>query len=141
MATGNFTVDSVISERYFSIKAVIVGTSLRHFRDRDHSGTQDDTTVVLATGIGQYAAGTVLHDVLASLEARILAIGSTNSHIGGFKVDAFIHPYFYLNAVIYKAQSGTFSADAWFAYGGSFTLNSITRSVATGSFTANASIV
>lgn len=141
MATGNFTVDSVISERYFSIKAVIVGTSLRHFRDRDHSGTQDDTTVVLATGIGQYAAGTVLHDVLASLEARILAIGSTNSHIGGFKVDAFVRPYFTLNAAIYKAQSGSLTIDAWFARGGSFNADAVTRAVATGSFTANASIV
>jgi len=137
-----FTVDAVISYKFFTLDAVILGNRLRHYRDRDHAGTQDDTTVVLAEGIGQYPAGTTVHDVLLSLDLRLATIGSTNRHVDGFKVDAFIQHYAHLNAVIFRSSgTQTFTADAWFAFGGSFTINAVSRETRGASFTANAAIV
>lgn len=68
---GSFVVNAAVSAVHFSLDAFIVDNALwRHYRDRDHSGTLLDTSVVLTQPLGPWAAGTTLHEVLLDLWQR-----------------------------------------------------------------------
>ena len=55
----------------FTISAVIEDADLwKHYRDRDHKGTEDDTTVVAESSFSWYAPGTTLAVILADLWER-----------------------------------------------------------------------
>lgn len=62
----------------FAIKAVIEGppSIQQHYRDRDHRGAQDDTTVVLDSDVGTYNEGDTLAVVLADLATRSALTGT-----------------------------------------------------------------
>lgn len=103
---------------------------MAHDRTLDHYGTEDTTTTVLATQIGQYPAGTTLHDVLVSMVARldfIESVGDT-TRVG----------YLLADAIILKTISSTLTADAFLVgFIGSFTADAFIQP----SFTADAFIV
>jgi hypothetical protein len=66
--TRNFLADSLILPAHFYADALITDNGLiRHWRERDHSGYLDDTSVVLDAPLGPYPVGTTLHDVLLDL--------------------------------------------------------------------------
>jgi len=59
-------------EDSFTAKAFIAAgpSVLPHYRDRDHRGAQDDTTVVLDGDVGDYNTGDTLAVVLVDLATR-----------------------------------------------------------------------
>lgn len=127
MPSGTFGLDSVLANKRFVLDAWVVGNRLRHDRTADHSGTQDTTTVVLSSAIGQYPAGTTVQAVLESMVNRILSLESANHAFGFFTFDAFVQPRFTLNAVIVEEGTASFTLDAVLnlAGPGSFTLNAV----------------
>jgi len=60
---------------------------LRHYRDRDHTGTENASQVALSSAIGRYPAGTDVQAMLIDLEARIRAAFAVRST---FTADAVI---------------------------------------------------
>lgn len=144
MPSASFTVDSVIANKRFTADAVIIGNRLRHDRTLDHNGTQDTTTVVLSSAIGPYPTGTTVQVVLVDFAARLLALESANHVFDDFTVDAFILPHFWINAVVKRTVSGSFTADAVITLVGphSFTVDAaIFRVSSATTFTINAFIV
>lgn len=109
----------------FGIGAEIVGGVGLHSRADDHFGTQDDTTIILADPIGEYAAGTTLATILADLYD--LAAGWEEEPQGRFGINAWILPYLTMNAVIRGTQSAAFGIDARISRGGSFGIDAIVR--------------
>lgn len=102
-----------------------------HDRTLYHTGTEDDSTLVLSAAIGRYAAGMTVHDVLVDFAARLTfeeevgcdtrvfaltadaQIVRTTS--ASFTADASIRDpakEFTANAVIVKSQAISFSANA-----------------------------
>lgn len=85
--SGSFSADATIALHAFAslavikrtssssmtARAIIVGRRRRHFRDRDHQGALRDTQVALLEAIGRYPAGSLLSDVIADMNARIIA--------------------------------------------------------------------
>ena len=102
----------------------------QHDRTLDHYGTEDTTTTVLASAIGQYPTGEPLHDVLASLVARLdfIELNGDDTRVG----------YILANAIIQKVPEASFTADAFIVgFIGSFTADAFIQL----SFTADAYIV
>lgn len=127
----------------FTAGADILASLLTHDRTQAHSGTQLDTTVVLSTAIGRYAAGTTVHDVLVDMVSRLASATSVPSFIGSFTADWLVAYAVQANAVILGAGAGSFSADAYVFRGvvGSFTANATKKLVGTGSITAQANFI
>lgn len=124
----------------FGINAEVIGGVGLHSRADDHFGTQDDTTIVLADPIAEYAAGTTLATILADLYG--LAAGLEEEPQGRLGINAWIHPYLSLDAVIRGPQSAAFGIDARIGRGASFGINAIVRErFVTTQFGINAFIV
>lgn len=105
----------------FGLDAVLF-TEGQHDRTLSHFGTQPDTSITLVDAHGPLAAGTTLDQVLAYLYNRA---ESLNGPL--FGVDAFIQPYFGLDAVITDEAGDTYALDAWIAGGASFGLDAIVK--------------
>lgn len=114
---------------------------MRHHRTHDHFGTEDDTTVVLSSAIGKYAAGTTVAAVLADMFARVSSLEGGTHRVFSFTASAFIQPTFRANAVLKKTQSASFTVDAVLTAGGSFRADAVLRKTTSASFTVNAFIV
>ena len=132
MPSAAFTVDATIASRRFTLNAFLVGSRVRHDRTLDHTGVEDATTVVLASAIGQYPAGTTVQAVLASMVARFTAIESSNHHYAYATLDAFILPHFWLNAVKKRTISSSYVLDAVVSRAQTFTLNAALRTATSG---------
>jgi len=146
MPTVTFTTDAIVANRGFSADAWIVGNRLRHDRTLDHTGVETADVVVLSSDIGPYPAGTTVQVVLQSFASRLAALEQANRVFGFWRVDAFIRPYFYVNAIKRRSVSGSFTADAVVTIVGphSFTANAVIFSPGSGSshsFTVNAFLV
>jgi hypothetical protein len=126
-----------------SAGAVVIGPRLRHHRNRDHFGTQDDTTVVLSTTIGPYAAGSTLASVLEDLFSRLVSVSSQETRLGSFTMDVFVLPYFVVRAVKLKTdQSGSFTANARYGLPATrFDAASVVLRSQSGTFTASSYVV
>jgi len=124
-----------------------------HHRLRDHFGQESDLNVALSTGFGPYPAGTSVHDVIADLMARVLALESATRVHASFSAEAVIwsgfgplpdgstSPVFghlYADAVLTAVMDGSVTAEAWICPGGSFTVEAVIT--AGGSFTVSAII-
>jgi hypothetical protein len=72
-----------------------------HHRTDDHHGIDLDTSIETASLIDRYVAGTSLHDLLASLTARVAAM---EQYLGIYS--------FELSAVVLRGQTGSFAAAA-----------------------------
>ena len=107
----------------FSIDCVIADSRARHYRERDHHGFEHDTAIWISQPIGPYPTGSLLSDVLAALEARLLDVELNQFHdrsFHTFSMDAYIAPgAFWADAVIFKTLSGSSTMNAWLARGGS----------------------
>lgn len=69
MPASTFTLDAFFDRR-FTLDAFIANdSSLKHYRDRDHTGLESDTNIVLDDDVGSFTSGTDLHTVLAALWA------------------------------------------------------------------------
>jgi hypothetical protein len=70
---GSFTLNATLGALGFKMDAFIVDNNalLRHFRERDHTGTLLDTSVVLMSNLGPWPAGTTLHAILVDLWASV----------------------------------------------------------------------
>lgn len=86
----SFTGDALVSARRFTGNAVIIGPRWRHDRTLDHTGSQDDTTVVLSEAIGPYPAGMVLHEYLVALTDRVVSLENSTRYWGLFTGDAVL---------------------------------------------------
>jgi len=144
MPESSITADAVISYRHFTADAWIMGERQRHHRVRDHFGAESDLYVVLSEDVAPYVAFTPVHWVLSDMVARIAALENNDRVRASFVADAFIaangtygQGYFTADAVFYKAATGSFTADATFTYGGTFTADAFIA----GGITADAFIV
>lgn len=86
-----------------------------HSRTDDHHGAESTTAIELAALIERYEAGSVLHNVLASLAARVAALEATLG-IYTFEANSVIKrtqtPSFTADSVRLRTQTGSFTADA-----------------------------
>jgi hypothetical protein len=141
---ASFALDAEVGDLWFTLNAWLIGSRWQHDRSLDHSGTQLDTVVVLDGPIGKYPDGANLHNVLEDMLARITALEDGNHVVPSpFSLDAFILPHFWLDAVIFRADTGptTFLLDAWFAFGDSFTLDAFLRIAAVSALTLDAFLI
>lgn len=144
MPSATFTVDAVVANRRFSLSSFISGSRVRHNRTDDHTGTQDSTTVVLSSAIGQYAAGATIQSVLASMATRLVSLESSNHRFATFTFNAFVLPHFWLNAITRRTPTGSFTANAVISLTGpqSFTLNAVVfRAASARTFSLSAFLV
>lgn len=128
MPSSTFAIDGIVANRGFSCDAFILGNRLRHDRTLDHTGVQTADTVVLTSTIGPYIAGSTVESVLLSMVNRLNDLDSTNRKFGTFTMNAYIPTHFTLNAVIKRAVSASFTANAVITSAQkNFTANAIIR--------------
>lgn len=110
--SGSLTADAVIAPLHFTADAWLMGGRLQHHRQADHYGSIQDTSVVIASPIGQYPAGTDVHTILVSLYARIAALQNNTLKTRSFTADAWLGYNFKANAVLTRLITDTIPADA-----------------------------
>lgn len=122
--TGSVNVDAEIVSPYLSANAIILGDRWRHDRVEDHFGSDSDLYIALSEAIGPYPAWTPIHYVLVDLMDRLLSLEGANRMFGSFTIDALLDGgTFTADAAVKRfGMSATFTADARFAIGGSFTV-------------------
>lgn len=126
----DFLLDSVIAPQGFSVDAVIFGDGRwQHSRIYDHFGTDSDELVVLSRAIGPYPAYTPIKYVLSDIFDRLAQIDSSNRYFADFTIDALVDTSFTitLDARIFGTivQSGSFSIDATYGQGLSFSVDAV----------------
>jgi len=128
---GDFTIDAVLG-RSFTIDAWLLGsTTWQHDRLTDHRGVDSDLYVVLSTDIGRYPTFTPIHFVLEDMVSRLERLEAGPDIVrGAFVIDAWLAEsgtwgagIINMDAVIFATSEGGFDIDAWFAMGGSFTID------------------
>lgn len=123
MAEGSFTGDAFISDY-----------GQKHHRLHDHRGADSDLYVVLSQRIGPYEEYTPVHFVISDLLDRIARLESSDRVRSSFTGDAYIATTMFTGDAVIKqlAIEGSFTGDAYVAFGGSFTGDAFIQQMFTG---------